>query len=182
MKYKYFVGIVAAIALAGFFAIDQLQITSTPPAQTSIASVTNAATSTRDKAIQVTPAPRHVAAPAAVIAVSTAAPTQARIATSSPTPTPNVTFSIASTSYGIYAPMGTTVLDAMRTLASTSNFSFTGREYPSLGFFVDSINGKNNADGNYWFLYVNGRSSDTGASQTTLNAGDTIEWRYERNH
>ena len=111
---------------------------------------------------------------------STSVPVQT--ATSSPAPAPNVTLSVAGTSYGVYAPVGATVLDAMRRLASTTGFAFTGHESSGLGLFVDSINGKKSADGSYWFLYVNGKSSDTGTSATTLKAGDTVEWRYEKNY
>ncbi len=76
-------------------------------------------------------------------------------------------------------PNGSTVLEAMRQLQQ-EGLEFEGREYPSLGFFVESINGKENADGNYWFLYVSGKSSDAGASQTRLQAGDIVEWRYQK--
>ena len=72
------------------------------------------------------------------------------------------------------------VLDAMNELSSTRDFKFTGKDYPSLGFFVESINGKKNADGFYWILYVNGKSSDLGVSQAKIRAGDTIEWKYEK--
>lgn len=104
------------------------------------------------------------------------------LAASSITQTPNITFSIPDTSYGVHAPPGTTVLDVMHVLASTTHFTFTGRGYPSLGFFVESINGKKSSDGNYWFLYLNGKSSDTGVSQTTLEPGDTVEWKYEKSY
>jgi len=73
----------------------------------------------------------------------------------------------------------------MRELASTTNFAFTGKDYSSLGFFVESINGlpaqagKKNSDGFYWILYVNGKSSDLGVSQAKISSGDTIEWKYE---
>lgn len=96
-------------------------------------------------------------------------------------PESNIVFRLPTTTYSAYIPPGSKVLDAMRAIESTNNFTFTGHDYPGLGFFVDSINGKKNADGSYWFLYVNGRSSDTGASQTTLDAGDAVEWRYEKN-
>lgn len=74
------------------------------------------------------------------------------------------------------------VIDAMRSLASTSAFTFTGRDYPGLGFFVDSINGKKNADGMYWILYVNGVLATAGVSALSVSAGDTIEWKYEKSY
>src|SRR3989344_9688966 len=51
-----------------------------------------------------------------------------------PTPAPNVTFSVAGSSYTAFAPAGSTVIDAMKILASTTGFSFSGKDYPSLGF------------------------------------------------
>ena len=99
-----------------------------------------------------------------------------------PTQTSNVTLSVAGKSYPAFAPVDSTVLDMMRTLASTSDFTFTGHDYPSLGFFVDSINGQKTEKSYNWILYINGKLSNTGASQTTLKAGDAVEWRYEKNY
>lgn len=97
-------------------------------------------------------------------------------------PAPNFTLSVAGSSYAAFAPSGSTVFNAMKVLASTSDFAFTGKDYPSLGFFVESVNGQKAESGHNWILYVNGTLSGTGASQTTLKAGDAIEWRYEKNY
>ncbi len=99
-----------------------------------------------------------------------------------PAPTPNVTLSVAGSLYSTFAPAGSTVLDTMRALTSTSNFTFTGHDYPSLGFFVDSINGKKAENSHNWMLYMNGKLSNTGASQTTLETGDAVEWKYEKSY
>ena len=92
--------------------------------------------------------------------------------------TSSATLVVGKNLYEILASDGT-VLQAMQTLASTTNFVFTGKNHPSLGFFVESINGKKNADGFYWILYVNGRASDLGISQAKIRADDQIEWKYE---
>jgi len=73
-----------------------------------------------------------------------------------------------------------TVLEAMYAHQAAGGFTFTGKEHPSLGFFVETINGRGAADGKYWFLYINGESSPTGASDTNVSRGDTIEWRYKK--
>ncbi|MDO8482104.1 MAG: DUF4430 domain-containing protein [bacterium] len=106
----------------------------------------------------------------------------AKISPVTPRPASNIVISIGSTAYFAYVPENSSVLDAMRILTSTTNFTFTGKEYPSLGFFVDSINSKKNANGLYWILYINGKSSDVGASQATINSGDKIEWMYEKSY
>jgi len=70
----------------------------------------------------------------------------------------------------------------MRTLAANNAFRFTGENYPSLGFFVESIDSKKNSNGYYWILYVNGKSADLGASSIQVHSGDTIEWRYAKSY
>jgi hypothetical protein len=88
---------------------------------------------------------------------------------------------VQGTHYPLTAPAGTTLQSAMdRLAAEDSSFVFTTEEYPSLGKFVTSINGKTSADGNYWFLYINGKESETGISTTIIHQGDTIEWKYEK--
>jgi hypothetical protein len=75
-----------------------------------------------------------------------------------------------------------TVLDAMQTFATaSSSFSFDGKDYPGLGFFVEVIEGRKAADGHSWILYVNEKTADRGASQQHVSPEDTVEWRYEKN-
>lgn len=84
----------------------------------------------------------------------------------------------------IYVPCianGTSLLAAMQA-ATADGLVFTGKEYPSLGFFIESINGKRGENGYYWFLYINGESSSAGASQTLVSAGDDVEWRYKQSY
>ncbi len=75
---------------------------------------------------------------------------------------------------------GHVVYECMQQQDATTNFSFKGRTFPSLGFFVDEINGQKNAKGFYWTLYVNGVYSTVGASQYVVKTGDVIEWKYEK--
>ena len=103
--------------------------------------------------------------------------------TSAPLPiVDNVTLKAGTKTYSAHIEKSESVLDLMRSLVSTSSFTFTGKDYPSLGFFVESIDGKRNGDGKYWILYVNGKSSDLGASNATIHAGDTVEWRFEKSY
>ncbi|MBI4088390.1 DUF4430 domain-containing protein [Candidatus Kaiserbacteria bacterium] len=71
------------------------------------------------------------------------------------------------------------VLDAMNVLSTEGRLSFSGRDFPGLGFFVEEINGRRSADGYYWILRINGALSDKGVSQARVETGDIIEWRYE---
>ena len=97
-------------------------------------------------------------------------------------PASNFTLTVASSTYTTYIHEGDTLYDTMRTLASTTDFTFTGREYIGVGFFVESINDKKNEGGLYWILYVNGVLASHGISQTTLHVGDRVEWRYEKSY
>jgi len=78
----------------------------------------------------------------------------------------------------------TTLLEAMRQLTARSEqpFMFSGKEYSSLGFFVDEINGIKNDPGNgkYWIYYINGQTAQIGISNYKLIQGDIIEWKYIR--
>lgn len=49
-----------------------------------------------------------------------------------------------------------------------------------LGVFVDEINGVKNGDGSFWIYYVNGEMGQVGAEEYQCQAGDKIEWRFEK--
>lgn len=94
----------------------------------------------------------------------------------------SATISVEGLSYSTKIQSKTSVLQAMRALSLSSHFTFTGREFPALGFFVESINGKKNAHGYYWIFYLNNKKSATGVLQTSLNAGDSVLWKYEKGY
>lgn len=75
-----------------------------------------------------------------------------------------------------------TVLETMRALAAEGTLSFSGRDFPGLGFFVEEIKGKKSTDGYYWILLINGVKSDLGASSARVKANDVVEWRYEKGY
>lgn len=89
---------------------------------------------------------------------------------------------IAPQTVSVTATTSETVISAMRSFSTEGVLMFTGHEYPGMGFFIDSINGRENAAGRYWFLYVNGVSATTGASTMTVHKGDLVEWRYEKSY
>ena len=78
-------------------------------------------------------------------------------------------------------PAGSTVLDLMNALKA-EGLRFEGKEFPGLGLRIDSVNGVSSDNGYYWFLYVNGKSSDAGVSQTKVLPGDVVEWRYKNGY
>jgi hypothetical protein len=103
-------------------------------------------------------------------------------ATKGTTAATNATLSIHGTTYPLTITRGETVETAMHALASTTAttttpFSFTEKNYPGLGEFIESIDGVPSQDGSYWILYINGKSSSLGVSSATLSPGDAIEWK-----
>lgn len=86
------------------------------------------------------------------------------------------------TSYTITVEKSGTVLEIMQNFARTSHFDFKTKNFPGLGVMVEEINGLRNGDGYYWILYVNGKTSDKGASAAKVSTGDSIEWKYEKGY
>jgi hypothetical protein len=66
---------------------------------------------------------------------------------------------------------------AFTLLDQRAEIEFT--DYGSAGKFVTSINDLSGNDDHFWAFYVNGESSQTGASQTQIEAGDIVKFRYE---
>jgi len=107
-------------------------------------------------------------------------------ATSSPSATEELVQDILDTPvtesivYTIPVTSSSTALAAMETYAvSNQHFSFSGRDFPGLGLFLEEIGGKKNKDGYYWTLFINGKLSELGASSAQVIPGDTLEWRYQ---
>jgi len=91
-----------------------------------------------------------------------------------------VSIIVLDKSYQIEIKNNETVYLAMKRLKEKdSNFSFNGKLYPSLGFFVDEINGAKNSLGSYWLYYVNGQEASIGISEYKLQNGDIISWKLE---
>ncbi|HEY9583963.1 MAG TPA: DUF4430 domain-containing protein [Candidatus Paceibacterota bacterium] len=94
-----------------------------------------------------------------------------------------ITLKAGGGEYSVSILPGGSVYDVMTalTLSSFKPFIFEAENYPSLGYFVKSINGVKNSGGYYWTLYVNGQYSTLGATQYILKEGDRIEWKYVNN-
>ena len=50
----------------------------------------------------------------------------------------------------------------------------------SVGSFVETIDGIKNRTDRFWLYYVNGRKPDVASDRYATTAGDTIEWRFEK--
>lgn len=76
---------------------------------------------------------------------------------------------------------GSSVYDAMLAMQKQTAFTFTGTNYGSLGYFVESIQGIKNdtRNGKFWIYYINGAKAQMGISQYIIQPHDIITWTYE---
>jgi hypothetical protein len=83
--------------------------------------------------------------------------------------------------YEMGIPKGSSIYDFMMLLQEEEEFSFKGKNFHGLGFFVEEINGvrQNLREGMHWMYYLNGKKGLVGISQYILQAHDSIEWKYE---
>lgn len=91
----------------------------------------------------------------------------------------SITLVVGDRTYRAVATSTQTILSVMRILEEASDFSFAGKDFPGMGFFVEEIDHKRNANGYYWMLYVNMLAAPKGVSQMIVSPGDQILWRYE---
>jgi hypothetical protein len=96
------------------------------------------------------------------------------------TPIPRAELTVGTDLYSLPVHDNQTLLQAMQALQTSSSFTYSGREYTGLGFFVTAINGKSAANGFNWMLYVNGKPAESGASAFIITAGQNLEWKYEK--
>lgn len=149
-----------------------------PAPQQSATTTTVAVTSGAAPGFDTAPAPLPLK-PGAITVVSGASTTSA--AKVPEAPKEFATLVVGTSTYRTPLTASHLVIDSMRALADANpSFTFDGQQYSGLGFFVDSINGKKSGNGYNWMLYVNGKQADLGASQATIAAGDTVEWKYEK--
>jgi len=73
---------------------------------------------------------------------------------------------------------GSTILDLMDSKSDTGDFSFSGKEFDGLGFFIESINGIENIpeENVYWSILVNDQETNKGASEEVINQGDVVKF------
>jgi hypothetical protein len=126
-------------------------------------------------------------APQPVVQVPTLATTTAVATTTAPVvpvvaKPANAVLVVDGRTYPVTVVANETLYEAMRALMSSGVLALTGRDYPGLGFFVNSLNGKENSGGMYWVFYVNGVSATEGASTLVMKPGDRIEWKYEKSY
>ncbi|MFA6076813.1 MAG: DUF4430 domain-containing protein [Candidatus Paceibacterota bacterium] len=79
----------------------------------------------------------------------------------------------------IYLQPGIIFYDALIQAKNTGKITFSGKNYPGLGFFVTDIGTLHMGNGKNLLYYVNGKEANVGVSSYTLKEGDVIEWKLE---
>lgn len=81
----------------------------------------------------------------------------------------------------VQMPDGSTVYDLMTHLKKTDVLDFTGTNYGTLGYFIESIGGISSDPKArlYWIYAINGHKATTGISTYPLHSHDIISWNYE---
>lgn len=77
------------------------------------------------------------------------------------------------TTYTYKGQDGKTALELLKTAYPNSTTKTSG----SLGEYVTGINGKEAGSNEYWQLFLNGKSSEVGASTLVTKPTDTLEWK-----
>lgn len=92
-----------------------------------------------------------------------------------------VTFTVLDRIYQVSIKDGDTVYDVMNTLQSSkeNNFTFESKEYPSMGIFINGINGMKGEANKYWIYSVNSVESSISVSKYILKNGDSILWEQK---
>lgn len=75
-----------------------------------------------------------------------------------------------------------TVFDILKDLSKTKNFKLEyNYNFPKLGVLIDSIDGvKSGTGGKWWQYWVNDKLGEVAADKKEINAGDKVEWRFEK--
>jgi hypothetical protein len=91
------------------------------------------------------------------------------------------TLTVEGQTYVVSLPKGSSAYDLMVKAQESSSFTFRGQEFPSLGFFIQEIDGLEQSPrlGKYWIYYINGKKAEVGISAYTVNKHDIILWKYE---
>jgi hypothetical protein len=92
----------------------------------------------------------------------------------------NASLIVLNNKYDIEIKEGSSVFDFMEKIKKeNNNFDFKYKEYPSLGIFVNGINGVDGGGGKYWIYFVNKKEASVGVSNYILREGDIINWELK---
>ncbi|MFA5791455.1 MAG: DUF4430 domain-containing protein [Candidatus Paceibacterota bacterium] len=73
----------------------------------------------------------------------------------------------------------TVFYDALVQAENTGKITFSGKNYPGLGFFVTDFGGLHAGNGKNLLYYINGKEATVGVSSYILKGDDIIEWKLK---
>ncbi len=169
LKFLLPIGALVLAALVAVYAGSRSLHTETIPVPVNVEATSTSLQPTQQQSVPEATAPVAPQTPTTITASTSVSSTE------------TATLTVGTQHYTLSVLPGETLATAMQHLASTNpSFTYTTKEYPGIGLFVQSINGTISEKSYYWFLYVNGKQSSTGISATTIHPGDQIEWKYEQ--
>ena len=94
-----------------------------------------------------------------------------------------VSLVVEGKSYEVKIVPGSSVYNVLEA-GKEQGFSFKGREFLGMGFFVEEVNGKaeSSRQGMYWIYLVNNKKAEVGVSSYIIQPNDVITWSYEKSY
>ena len=74
---------------------------------------------------------------------------------------------------------GQTFYEVLMAEQEKGKFTFNGKNYTGLGFFVTDIGDLHEGDGKNLLYYINGKEASSGVSVYIPKNGDLVEWKLE---
>lgn len=75
--------------------------------------------------------------------------------------------------------IGESLYTVMQKSKQNGKLIFSGKEFPSLGFFVTDIENLHEGNGKYLFYSVNGKESTVGITNYYPKNNDIVEWKLQ---
>jgi hypothetical protein len=92
-------------------------------------------------------------------------------------PSVSVTLDTGSTVATVSGVSAQNAYQALSEAAKKQDLKLTTKQY-DFGVFVEAIGTVANTKDKSWIYFVNGKSGIVAADKQTLNAGDSVEWKY----
>lgn len=93
--------------------------------------------------------------------------------------TQSITILAGETTAHLLSSPNTLFYNALIQERDAGKITFSGKNYPGLGFFVTDIGTLHSGNGKNLLYYINGKQASVGVSFYTLKDGDIIEWKLE---
>ena len=86
---------------------------------------------------------------------------------------------IGDTKINIPTTTGGSLYSALTSAQQNNQITFSGKNYPGLGFFVTDIGSLHSRNGKNLIYYVNGKEATVGVSSFIPQNGDVIVWKLQ---